>query len=193
MENRQKPLGKVSKTTSSVRRKKDPYTDLLSELAELLHYLTIMESEASETLGKVDPRHRVSAANLIHYLGLSRRDVRPLQEKLAAAGLSSMGHAEFHVLSNLKAIIILLEQALRQQGQPTLSSIMDSSAMGPALLETNTNDLLGKPPAQRRVRILVTLPGAAANDYLLIKDCFFRAWIARVSIVRTMTLPSGRA
>lgn len=129
-----------------------------------------MESESAGMLQKVDARHRASAINLIHYLGLRRRDVRPLQEKLAAAGLSSMGRAESHVLSNLDAIIILLQRAMGGQRLQSPPSPGDPSAAGPALLETNANNLLGKPPPQRRVRILVTLPGDVADNYALIKD-----------------------
>jgi pyruvate kinase len=161
---------KVSTASPSRRGKKDAHADLLQELTALHQDLVAIESESTEILQKVDARHRVSTANLLHYLGLRRHDVRPLQEKLAAAGLSSMGRAESHVLSNLNAIITLLQRALGKHAQQALPSIIDSSAVGPALLETNTNNLLGKPPAQRRVRILVTLPGDAADDYLLIKE-----------------------
>lgn len=129
-----------------------------------------MEIESAEILRKVDARHRVSAANLIHYLGLRRRDVRPLQEKLAAAGLSSVGRAESHVLSNLDAIIMLLRCAMDEQTPQSSPSLADPAATGPELLETNTNNLLGKPPPRRRVRILVTLPGDAADNYALIKE-----------------------
>jgi pyruvate kinase len=36
----------------------------------------------------------VSALNLAHYLALRRRDVRPLQRRLMALGLSSLGRSE---------------------------------------------------------------------------------------------------
>ncbi|MDN5836552.1 MAG: pyruvate kinase, partial [Nitrosospira sp.] len=152
------------------RGKKNAYADLLRELATLHRHLMTMESESTELLQKVDARHRASAANLIHYLGLRRRDMRPLQKKLAAAGLSSMGRAESHVLSNLRTIIVLLERALGKQAQQAPFSHVDSSATGPELLETNTDKLLGKPPAQRLVRIMVTLPCEAADDYTLVKE-----------------------
>ncbi len=149
--------------------KKNAYADLLQELVTLHRELMTMESESTE-LQKVDARHRASAANLIHYLGLRRRDMRPLQKKLAAVGLSSMGRAESHVLHNLHAIIVLLERALRKQAQQVPSSHVDFSATGPELLDTNTNRLLGKPPAQRLVRIMVTLPYEIADDYTLVKE-----------------------
>ncbi len=87
---------------------KSAYRDLLQELTALRQELMTLEAESAEILRMVDARHLASAANLIHYLALRRRDMRPLQEKLAAAGLSSMGRAESHVLSNLHAIITLL-------------------------------------------------------------------------------------
>lgn len=130
----------------------------------------MLEAESAEILQKVDPRHRASAANLVHYLALRRRDMRPLQEKLAAVGLSSMGRAESHVLSNLHAIIILLQHALRKKAQQPPASFIASSAPGADLLEINTDRLLGKPPANRRVRIMVTLSSDAADDYTLVKQ-----------------------
>lgn len=130
----------------------------------------MLEAESAEILQRVDPRHRASAANLVHYLALRRRDMRPLQEKLATVGLSSMGRAESHVLSNLHAIIILLQHALRKKAQQTPASFIASSAPGADLLEINTDRLLGKPPANRRVRIMVTLSCDAADDYTLVKQ-----------------------
>ncbi|SCY04251.1 pyruvate kinase [Nitrosospira sp. Nl5] len=150
--------------------KRKAYAALLKELVALHQELMTMESESTEIFHKVDARHRASAANLIHYLGLRRRDVRPLQEKLAAAGLSSMGRAESHVLSNLDAMIALLRCALEKQPRQASPSLIDSSAPGPVLLETNTNNLLGKTPPHRRGRILVTLQSEAADDYSLIKE-----------------------
>ncbi|MDQ3186088.1 MAG: pyruvate kinase [Pseudomonadota bacterium] len=164
------PSRKSTNTSLPGRGKKKAYGDLLRELTALHQDLTAVESESTEILQTVDARHRASAANLIHYLGLRRRDVRPLQEKLAAVGLSSMGRAESHVLSNLDAMITLLRCALGKQPQQTTSSLIDSPATGPMLLETNTSNLLGKAPAHRRVRILVTLQSEAADDYLLIKE-----------------------
>jgi len=153
----------------SEREKPSPYADLLQELTSLREELIALEKASDVLLKEVPARHRASAANLIHYLGLRRRDARPLQKKLAAAGLSSMGRAESHVLSNLDAIITLLQRSQGENASQAIPSI-ETAAAGYALLETNTNDLLGKSPAQRRVRILVTLPGSAADDYALIRD-----------------------
>lgn len=164
------PSSKEAPSSSPRRGKRDPYTDLLRELTSLRDELTGLEKTSAEQLKEVAARHRASAANLIHYLGLRRRDVRPLQKKLAAAGLSSMGRAESHVLSNLDAIIALLQCSWRKKPSPAIPSATHATADGSALLEANTNELLGKPSAHRHVRILVTLPGSAADDYMLIRD-----------------------
>src|SRR5687768_18570198 len=81
-------------------------------------------------------RHLGSAANLIHYLGLRRRDMRPLQEKLAVIGLSSLGRAESRVLTNLHAIIVLLQRALGKPVEPMPSTAVDPSVTGSALLRS---------------------------------------------------------
>jgi len=74
------------------------YKLLHDELTALQDGLVKSENGFSDSLKKVNPQHLTGAINLIHYLGLRRKDVRPLQIKLAAAGLSSLGRAESHVL-----------------------------------------------------------------------------------------------
>lgn len=53
-----------------------------------------------------------SAVNLAHYLSLRSQDLRPLQERLARAGLSSLGQGEPHVIANLERVIGLLRRAV---------------------------------------------------------------------------------
>ena len=146
------------------------YADLLDELTSLQQELTALEKSLAPMLQQVDARHRSSAANLIHYLALRRRDMRPLQEKLATAGLSSLGRAESHVLTNLHAIIVLLQRALGKEIQQIPSSIVGASMVGSKILQNNTDKLLGKLPPDKQGRIMVTLPGEAADDYMLIKE-----------------------
>src|SRR5665811_1004954 len=145
-----------------------PYAGLLHELEELRSELKELEQLSAASLQQVNPLHLASAINLVHYLGIRRRDIRPLQERLAAAGLSSLGRMESHVLANLNAIIDLLRCALGKN--PADKILPPSEATGAAQLENNTNNLFGKPPLHRRVRIMVTLPSEVADDYSLIKD-----------------------
>jgi pyruvate kinase len=150
------------------------YAPLLDQLEELQRDLMALENDSVDILRRVDALHLASAANLVHYLGLRRRDVRPLQEELAAVGLSSLGRAESHVLISLHAMIILLQHALGKPVQAAPTSVITSAPNGAALLETNTCNLLGTPAPHRRVRIMVTLPGDAADDYALVKEMLIR-------------------
>lgn len=144
-----------------------PYAGLLHELEVLRSELKKLEHASSGTLERTHPRHLSSAINLIHYLGLRRLDMRPLQERLATVGLSSLGRMESHVLANLNAIIDLLRCALGKTSPDGLLPSQDET--GASRLDENTNNLFGKPPSHRRVRIMVTLPSEGADDYSLIK------------------------
>ncbi len=163
-------VGHMSKQQSSPHkpREKHPYAGLLHELEELRNELKELEHLSAKTLQHTNQLHLASTINLIHYLGLRRRDMRSLQERLAAVGLSSLGRMESHVFANLNAIIDLLRCALGKQSVEEI--IPATTATGATLLENNTNNLLGKPPSHRRVRIMVTLPSEVADDYSLIKD-----------------------
>jgi pyruvate kinase len=165
------------KNQIQVELKKNPdvdettvYAQLLKELQTLRDNLVESENGFADMLQQVNERHRTGAINLIHYLGLRRQDVRPLQERLATVGLSSLGRAESHVLPNLQAIITLLQRILQQASSVDLVSGIVGSEPGAVLLQDNTKNLLGKPPAQRQTRILVTLSGEVADDYTLIKE-----------------------
>jgi len=146
-----------------------PYATLLSELEDLKRELKQLEELFVPTLQQAHPRHLADAINLVHYIGLRRRDMRSLQKKLAAAGLSSLGRMESHVFSHLNAITDLLSCVLGKNSIDNIS-LPPPEAIGMAQLDANTNTLFGKPPFHRRVRIMVTLPEEAANDYGLIKD-----------------------
>ena len=160
----------MSKQQSSSRKSRElhPYAGLLHELEELRSELKELEQLSATTLQHVNPLHLASTINLVHYLGLRRRDMRSLQERLGAVGLSSLGRMESHVFAHLNAIIDLLRCAL---GKNSADKILpNTEAAGAAQLESNTNNLFGKPPSHRRVRIMVTMPGEVADDYSLIKD-----------------------
>jgi len=145
-----------------------PYADLLDELEALRSDLKDIEQSSTTTLQHANSLHLASTLNLIHYLGLRRRDMRSLQERLAAVGLSSLGRMESHVFTTLNAIIDLLRCAL---GRQSVEEIIPATlTTGEILLKNNTDNLLGIPPSHRRVRIMVTLPSEVAEDYSLIKD-----------------------
>jgi pyruvate kinase len=115
--------------------------------------------------------YRRSASNLLHYLALRKRDIRPLQDSLAALGLSSLGRSESHALASVDAVLEVLHQLEgRQWHRPATVEPEVSFVEGKALLDTHTETLLGPQPADRDVRIMVTMPSEAAGDYGLMRD-----------------------
>jgi pyruvate kinase len=129
---------------------------------------------AEQRLREYPPRdgctHSASMQNLARYLAMRRVDLRPLQERLANAGLSSLGRSESHVLANLNGIIELLSRAVGAP-VPPLPHADDvcSGSNGAQILQQRTRDLFGPRPEERDTRIMVTLPTQAAQDYGLIR------------------------
>jgi pyruvate kinase len=149
-----------------------------SRLQELIQQLSLLRSEMLELevsglagCSEVHAEHTASARNLMHYLTLRRHDIRHLQSQLAELGLSSLGRTESHVLSALDAVLKLLrklEGSEEANAQP--SNGIPGIGEGTLLLAEKTGALLGAPPAERSVRIMVTMPPEAATDYELVRD-----------------------
>ena len=115
---------------------------------------------------------RPSALNLARYLALRRRDLRPLQEALMPLGLSSLGRCEARVLPNLDAVIASLAAIIGGDQSPSLPPHPRPRAFyrGNRLLDRHTQAVFGPTPANRQVRIMVTLPSEAATDYRLVRE-----------------------
>jgi pyruvate kinase len=140
------------------------------ELTTILADMLAVERRFDATWQGLPEAHRDSARNLLHYLALRRRDLRSMQAHLAARGLSSLGRAEAQVCANVEAVLHALER-LAHAGAPLArpSRRVAGFARGHELLEAHTRALLGPPPAGRDVRIMVTVPGEAADDPRLVR------------------------
>jgi pyruvate kinase len=145
---------------------------LLNELESVRTRVLDQASSLQEQIAAVLPLYRESALNLAHYLGLRQHDLRPLQEALADAGLSSLGRCEGHALAGIDAVLRAGTALMGRTGAAANSCLppVASAAAGRARLAAHTADLLGPEPAMRRVRIMVTLPAEAAGDYALVRD-----------------------
>ena len=139
-----------------------------SELDSIRADMRHVAAESRNFLELVQPEHRASADNLISYLVLRRRDLRALQPRLTALGLSSLGRSEGHALTSVEAVRQAL-QALERYGV-TQARASDDLVRQEGALTANTEALLGPAPAERRVRIMVTMPSEAAHDYTLVRD-----------------------
>jgi pyruvate kinase len=146
--------------------------ELINEINDIRDNMLHVESNGFGKLSDVHPSQLQSARNLLHYLALRQYDLRQIQEKLAAQGLSSLGRAESHVKANVDAIAGILYRLTNKQREGTR---LDAEELlgyrdGAALLAEHTEALLGRRPAHRAVRIMVTMPSEASTNYELIRD-----------------------
>jgi pyruvate kinase len=149
--------------------------ELIDELKAIRGELTAIEQTFAEELAQVDESFRKSATNLLHYLALRSRDIRVLQDRLAALGLSSIGRAEAHVMATVTSVLAILGRLanVSEVTLPPLSTMVEYGE-GRRLLQLHTENLLGARPANRFVRIMVTMDTGAADDYLLVRETLAR-------------------
>ena len=128
------------------------------------------QHEFAVELESVAPPLRPSALNLAHYLAVRRHDVRDLQDGLERLGLSSLGRMEAHVLASLDAVIQALRalQGVRASVPAEAPPVTFDS--GHALLAAHADDILGRAPEGRDTRVMVTMPGEAADSPQLIRE-----------------------
>ena len=86
----------------------DELDELIRQLSVIRTKMLELETAALAEQCDLHQSHSESAKNLLHYLALRRHDLRGIQKRLAAHGLSSLGRAESHVRANVDAIENLL-------------------------------------------------------------------------------------
>ncbi|MDO9467287.1 MAG: pyruvate kinase [Thiobacillus sp.] len=141
----------------------------LTELTRIRADMLANESRTQPHLAEIHANYRDSSRNLLHYVALRRRDLRPLQRALAAMGVSSLGRAESNVLASVDAVLRVLGTLVGGacRDAPRASDEFEF-ARGERLLAEHTDALLGPATNGRPVRIMVTMPSEAADDYLLV-------------------------
>jgi pyruvate kinase len=154
---------------------------LLAQLDDLLERLGAAESTWSDWLAAADPGYRASARNIVHYWAIRQADLRELQNRLAAFGLSSLGRSESHVEATLRVVRCAVVAILEDTWHPPARAAVGAEE-GRELLRCRTVDLLGPVPADRETRIMVTLPSEAATDPDLVRGLVQRGMnVARIN------------
>jgi pyruvate kinase len=150
---------------------KNELRQLTEKLSALRTEMVELESSLLADQESLYDGHCRSARNLAHYLALRRHDIRQLQAQLAALGLSSLGRTEAHVMETVESVLTILGNLTGEQMRaPNSREPAVGISEGTQLLESNTDNLLGPCPTDRRVRIMVTMPPEAATDYPLVRD-----------------------
>jgi pyruvate kinase len=132
---------------------------LRASLVALTKAVDEEEAELRASIDAVLPKHRLSAANLAHYIGLRKQDLHRLQLELAAVGLSSLGRSEGHVRDTLLRLVAWLAGAHGDAMMPDTDERLDW-AKAERILHANTRALFGPRPRDRHVYIMVTAPDA---------------------------------
>jgi pyruvate kinase len=153
----------------------DSYEDVLKQiLAEVVSLRQEIETHANLRLQKYQQHFlsgsfSKSAYNLAHYLAMRQFDLRHLQDRLAQAGLSSLGRAEASVLSTFDALIGVLLRATDRNFQPGEKNPIEYGLnRGQQLLEQHTIELFGPFHGHSKAHVMVTLGTEASWDYGLI-------------------------
>jgi len=147
----------------------DACEDLIRQLESLCRSIEAISETDQLALSELPPDRLQSAENLLHYLALRSRDIRPLQDRLARLGLDSLGRVESHVLPTINAVLNNLYLVSGQRETATgMPDVYSAFSSGEDCLEQNTIKLLGDYPRKRRVHIIVTMSAEAAGDYMAV-------------------------
>lgn len=188
-----------------------PPTQSAAELHAAISQLrAAIEREAETTLASWLPAIRredflPSARNLARYLALRKIDLRPLQDKLIALGLSSLGHCEDHVRPALDAACASLASiaGLTPEGYPPASAF----TIGRQRVALAQSEMFGTGSGEIGTRIMVTLPTEAAQDEEIARSFIYagadcvrincahddaETWAAMIAHVRRVSRELGR-
>ncbi|MEQ7921702.1 pyruvate kinase [Xanthomonas sp. WHRI 1810A] len=113
----------------------------------------------------VDEDYRASAVNLLSYLALRRHDIRLLQTQLAGLGLSSLGRCERDVMGSVDRVIEVLQRLTTDNEDSHFAPLEPNPSINTSALQDHGLALFGEHPWDRAVRIMVTMPAEAADDY----------------------------
>ena len=137
--------------------------DLLSEVVALRDRVVADAAAARADFADLAGRDDAALDNLALYLAFRRIDIRPLQRRLMALGVSSLGRAEGRLAPAFDAVVAALA-GLAGETSPGPTPPDADFFHGERQLEKATDALFGPAPTHRRGRIMVTLPSQAATD-----------------------------
>lgn len=159
---------------------------LLAAVRALQAYVEAGSAEICRRWAETQPgttrrAFRISQRNLADYLVLRRVDLRPLQTALQPYGVSSLGRGESRVREQLAATRSALEAIT---GEPPTTPPPNPQAFfrGDRILRRNTDEVFGpfqvaalhedagNPEYSSPVRIMVTFPTEAGDDYNLVRE-----------------------
>ncbi|MBC7774291.1 MAG: pyruvate kinase [Phycisphaerae bacterium] len=122
------------------------------------------ELQSVKIIASVHPQQRQSITNLIHYLALRRENLRPLQDALHDAGLSSLASAESHILRQVQAVLERLGAKI-----PKKEISGGDAATGASQIRHRAVSLFGPKEDPNIPHLMVTFETGMADDYAAVK------------------------
>ncbi len=142
---------------------------LIKKIEAILETMRLEERKAQVELQAVHADHLQSATNLVHYLAFREFDLRTTQRELGNLGLTRFANAQGHITDTLLKALFILRHLAGQNSIITESPEL-SLEHSKKLLQRNTRGLFGEPSEGRRVRIMVTMPSEAAENFEMVRE-----------------------
>jgi pyruvate kinase len=139
-------------------------TSLRKEIVKIDDLMRNAEKQFSLLLKKVHPSNYKSAVNLLHYLVLRSLDIRSLQDRLHAAGLSSLTSSESHVRGQLLSVLHYL--GVKQK----MPDYVLNYEEGKESHNQNVISLMGEKQNDLVPFIMATFDKKYADDYATVKS-----------------------
>ena len=140
---------------------------LQQELQSLENEILTYEKEHAHYINQCHPEYRVSAVNLLHYLAMRKKSRVKLQRKLGYLGITRLARSQPHIHDSISKSRVLMSALLVDDPvkiqKPRLSIKKSYRRM-----TENSRSLLGDNDVKRRVRIMVTLPTEAGDNYEMV-------------------------
>jgi pyruvate kinase len=159
---------------ATAKRLQDPLepaalVQLRERLLALRQRAIELESHSEDEIALVHPDRKAGARNLVDYLAIRQIDIRDLQHALYAAGLSSLGVMQGHVMASIDAVTRVLDRLCSLDCGIADTANRPAIANGRQQLEDFADDTLGAGIEPGLIRIMVTMPSEAATDAAVIE------------------------
>ncbi len=142
---------------------------IIDQLDQLINAMKREVKQQKDLLQQVDPQYFKSARNLLQYQAFRTFELRNTQKELGNLGLTRLVKAEGHIMASVANTKLILQKLLDDPDAKKKKSGL-SIKKGKRLLAKHTKEILGYRSKGRRVRIMVTQPTEAADNYQLVND-----------------------
>ncbi len=147
---------------------KEDLIQIEERIKEIQSYAYRLEERFQPILESVHPKNQKSALNLLHYIALRHHNIDDIQRHLSSVGISSLQHAEGHVMANIQMVLRIIHQLASKETNQEEAPV--SFTEGIRIRANNRKAVFGPNPHRKRsVHIMVTFPTEAATQYSLVK------------------------